>query len=177
MFFIMSFTENLCRPSDVHCKFSWAFQRRRYAAWHEGNVACSSALISFLSETIKAYKREETFSPPCLSLSDERLRGKKKPHTCQNACSSLFPLLCAKSRSELIKTEKELACRDCEREQQKLVSSAWGRRTALPGPRYTLPHTGHSVAPQHLWDRQACEDRKCLELYFLKPRHRQALSW
>lgn len=94
MFFIMSFTENLCRPSDVHCKFSWAFQRRRYAAWHEGNVACSSALISFLSETIKAYKREETFSPPCLSLSDERLRGKKKSHTHAKMHAALYSHYC-----------------------------------------------------------------------------------
>lgn len=29
-------------------------------------------------------------------------------HTCQNLCCSLFLLLSAKSRSELIKTEKEL---------------------------------------------------------------------
>lgn len=39
---------------------------------------------------------------------ERRLRRGKKAHTAKNLCCSLFLLLSAKSRSELIKTEEEL---------------------------------------------------------------------
>lgn len=79
MFFITSFTEELCRPSDVLCKFRWVLQVGKYAAWHEGMspvMVTVLVLISFRSKTIDACKREETFPPPRLSLLDGRLREK-----------------------------------------------------------------------------------------------------
>lgn len=102
-------------------------------------VTVLPALIFFFSKTIEAYKREKPF------FFDRRLREREeKAHTCQSLCCSLFLLLSAESRSDLIKTEKELVRAENENEVEagrvRLVPPGWWRkRMRMSGPQCIFP--------------------------------------
>lgn len=124
------------------------------------------ALISFLSKTIE----KRWVSSPLTALRFWMGRLRKKPHTCQNACCSVFPLLSAKSRSELIMTERSLWGLRI-RMRRKLVGWGW---SPLHGEEWCVGKARDTAFPTLAL--QSDPDISATGADSLRPRQRQGLT-